>query len=292
MSSLFCRARLRRNTVLILLLSLLGATALASEVSVREFASPTLARSWTYHVYLPSGYDTAKLRYPVLYLLHGSGQKGADWLTSGHVKETADSLIASGEIPPAIIVMPDAGNSWYVDREEKMETAVIQDLLGDVDGNFRTVAARQGRLVAGLSMGGYGALRFAFKYPELFAAAALLSPAIYDPEPPMNSSARKAPAFGSPDFDDEVWKRLNYPALWEGFLAKKITVPIYIASGDDDQYFIEDDAAKLYSLLRRSGQPAELRIVDGTHAWSVWAETVGGAMKYVFRFSAPPATRE
>jgi enterochelin esterase-like enzyme len=238
---------------------------------------------------LPDGYETSTLRYPVLYLLHGHGQNLYDWANSGHIQQTADALIAHGDMPPAIIVMPDAGTTWYVDRKEKMETAVIHDLIGDAEHTFRAIGARDGRLVGGLSMGGYGALRFALKYPEMFASAALLSPAIYDPEPPQGSGARKAGVFGAPDFDPQVWKELNYPALWDAFLAKKIAVPIYIDSGDDDTFFIEAEATRLYSLLRKNGQPAELRIVDGGHDWQVWESTIGDALRYIFRFSARPA---
>jgi S-formylglutathione hydrolase FrmB len=138
-------------------------------------------------------------------------------------------------------------------------------------------------------MGGYGALRFVLKYPEMFAAAGLLSPAIYDTEPPQGSGARRAGVFGGAEFEPQVWKELNYPALWDAFLAKKIAVPMYINSGDDDDFFIEAEATRLYSLLRKNGQPAELRIVDGAHRWPVWESTIGDAMSYVFRYAARPA---
>jgi S-formylglutathione hydrolase FrmB len=263
--------------------------AAASIVITREFDSAALQRKWPYAVYLPDGYETSNLKYPVLYLLHGHGQDLYAWTNFGHIQPTADELIAHGEIPPAIIVMPDAGVTWYVDRKEKMETAVIQDLVGDVQRTFRVIDDRKGRVVAGLSMGGYGALRFVLKYPEMFAAAGLLSPAIYDPEVPQGSGARRAGVFGAPEFDAKVWKELNYPTLWDGFLAKKIAVPMYINSGDDDDFFIEAEATRLYSLLRKNGQPAELRIVDGAHKWPVWESTIGDAMRYVFRYTARPA---
>lgn len=278
-----------RALLLVALALAFALPATASVIVSREFDSPALQRKWTYAVYLPDGYETSTLRYPVLYLLHGHNQGLYDWANQGHIQSTTDALIAHGEIPPAIIVMPDAGVSWYVDRKEKMETAIIHDLVGDVQRTFRVIDARNGRLVAGLSMGGYGALRFVLKYPEMFAAAGLLSPAIYDPEPPQGSGARRAGVFGAPQFDAQVWKELNYPALWEAFLAKKIAVPMYINSGDDDDFFIEADATRLYSLLRKNGQPAELRIVDGAHRWPVWESTIGDAMRYVFRYAARPA---
>lgn len=275
--------------LLALLALALSLPATAGVVVSRELDSAALQRKWSYAVYLPDGYETSTLRYPVLYLLHGHAGGQYDWVNLGHIQQTADALIARGDMPPAIIVMPDADSTWFVDRKEKMETAVIQDLVGDVEHTFHAIGARNGRLVAGLSMGGYGALRFVLKYPEMFAAAALLSPAIYDPEPPQTSGARRAGVFGAPEFDLQVWKQLNYPALWDAFLAKKIAVPIYINSGDDDEHFIEAEATRLYSLLRKNGQPAELRIVDGAHSWPVWESTIGDALRYIFRFAARPA---
>jgi enterochelin esterase-like enzyme len=266
--------------------------ARAGIVVAREFRSSALDRNWSYAVYLPDGYENSNLRYPVLYLLHGNGGNLYSWVNDGHIQQTADALIARGDIPPCVIVMPDAGTSWFVDRKENMETAVIADLIPDVEKNWKVLSSRPGRLVAGLSMGGYGAMRFSLKYPELFAAAALLSPAIYNPEPPENSSARRVGVFGAPDYDAAVWKAYNYPVLWDAYLAKKLPVPMYINSGDDDDFFIEAEATQFYSLLRRNKQPAELRIVNGAHVWQVWESTIGDAMKYIFRYSARPAASE
>ena len=137
--------------------------AFAGTIVTRELASKTLGRSWSYNVYLPTGYEGSTARYPVLWLLHGNAQNYGSWAASGRIQATADSLIASGEIPATIIVMPDAGTSWYVDRKEPMETAIVRELIPHVDAAFRTIAARNGRVVAGLSMGGYGTMRFAIK---------------------------------------------------------------------------------------------------------------------------------
>jgi S-formylglutathione hydrolase FrmB len=271
---------------------LLAGPASASEIVTREFASAALERQWAYEVYLPSQYQTSGLNYPVFYLLHGNSGSRRDWVERGKIQRTADALIASGEIPPVVIVMPDAGATWFVDRRERMETALIRDLVPEVESSFRALRTREGRLIGGLSMGGYGALRFALKYPETFAAAALLSPAIYDPVPPKNSGARRVPAFGAPQFDEQAWRSLNYPTLWDAYLAKKTPVPMYINSGDDDEFLIEVEATKLYSLLRANRQPAELRIVDGAHTWPVWETTIGDAMKYIFRYAARPAVAQ
>lgn len=279
----------RAFAAIVCALSLLPPAALAGTVVEREFRSTTLERDWKYALYLPDGYETSNLRYAVLYLLHGNGGSRLSWINDGRIQQTADALIARGDIPPCLIVMPDAGTTWYVDRKEAMETAIIEDLIPEIERRWKAQNQRTGRLIGGLSMGGYGALRFAMKYPDRFAAAALLSPAIYEPEPPETSSARRVGVFGVPEYDGAVWRMLNYPALWDAYLAKQTPVPMYINSGDDDDFFIESEATRLYSLLRRNKQPAELRIVNGAHAWSVWESTIGDAMRYIFRFAARPA---
>jgi len=286
----FARGVIAAASALIILS--LAPEALAGDVVTREFTSRALDRNWSYTVYLPNGYETSDLAYPVLYLLHGNGGNLNDWVNQGGVEETADALIRNGDIPPAVIVMPDAGTSWYVNRKENMETAVIDDLIPDVENNFRVLTNRDGRLVGGLSMGGYGAMRFALKYPEMFGAAALLSPAIYDPEPPGNSAARRVGVFGETAYDPEVWMSLNYLSLWETYLGKQLPVPMYINSGDDDRFFIELEVARFYSLLRQNNQPAELRIVNGGHDWGVWQATIGDAMKYIFQYSTEPSPRQ
>lgn len=262
-------------------------SAVASEVLSAEVKSPALGRALTYNVYLPTGYaENTNVRYPVMYLLHGNGGNRNDWHVKGKMQSTVDELVAKGQIPPAIFIMPDANTNWYVDLKEKMETAFIEDLMPHVEKTYRTINAREGRVIGGLSMGGYGAIRFVLKYPEKFQAAALLSPAIYNPEPPADSSARHVKVFAEPNTDGayskNVWQQYNYPALMDAFLAKGIKVPMYINSGDDDEFAIEADATLLYSQLRKAKQPAELRIVNGKHEWTVWETTLGDSLKYVF----------
>ncbi|HTE40697.1 MAG TPA: alpha/beta hydrolase-fold protein, partial [Steroidobacteraceae bacterium] len=220
--------------------------------------------------------------------LHGNAQSHKDWAERGGIQATTDALIASGELPACIIIMPDAGTTWYVDRKEKMETALLRDLIPDVEKTYRAQTHRGGRFIAGLSMGGYGAMRFAMLYPEKFAAAGLLSPAIYNPLPPATSSVRRVGVFGEQTFDEPMWQSMNYPALWNAYLDKKIQVPMYVNSGDDDDFFIESDAPVFYALLRKNKHPAELRIVNGAHAWPVWSSTIGDAMRYMFKYATPP----
>ena len=276
--------------------SLVTTVSAAGTIESASFQSPVLQRDWTYNVYLPTGYDGgARLRYPVMYLLHGNDGQRNDWAVKGRLQHTVDRLIAQGSIPPAIFIMPDAGTTWYVDLKEPMETAFFKDLVPHVEKKYRALTTRDGRVIGGLSMGGYGALRYVLEYPDMFQAAALLSPAIYNPEPPADSSARFVKVFAEPDtnglYSRTVWQSYNYPVLWDAFLAKKTPVPMYINSGDDDEFMIESEAAQFYGLLRRNKQPAELRIVNGKHEWPVWESTVGDALEYVFRTVRRPETQ-
>ncbi|HRL14458.1 MAG TPA: alpha/beta fold hydrolase, partial [Aggregatilineales bacterium] len=193
-------------------------------VEVHEFDSATLERAYAYTVYLPAGYADSQARYPVLYLLHGRGDNMDAWL---NVRATLDRMIAAGDLPPLIAVMPDFPSSsrggYYVDslldsilkRPEPVETAFMSDLIPHIDATFRTVASREGRALGGYSMGGYGALRYALAYPQTFTGAIVLSPAVYTPLPPRDSSAREFGAFGVDKalFDEDRYQSLNYPSL-------------------------------------------------------------------------------
>lgn len=284
--------RSTRKLVALAAFVLVATTAFAAEASQlvsERFRSPALGRDWVYNVYLPDGYETGRLRYPVLYLLHGNAADQNEWVSKGMIHRTADALIAAGEIPPCLIVMPSAGVTWYVDRQERMETAVVEDLIPEVERRYRAIHDRFGRVIGGESMGGYGSLRFILKYPELFAAAALFSPAAYVPEPPPNSAARRVPPFQTDGhFDPEVWTSLNYPALLDGFVAKNILVPIYVDSGDHDDYQIEYHAAMLYKIWRDHNWPAEFRVVEGVHNFGVWRNTAREGIRFVFETARRP----
>ena len=258
-------------------LALSSSLSQAGTVVYTTIDSPALQAPYPLTVYVPDQKSTQDAPYPVVYLLHGSFGSENDWLANGNLESTADQLMASGKIPPALIVMPGSQSWWLNGYNESAENAFFEDLIPYIEASYPTARNRAGRFVAGLSAGGYGATRFALKYPELFGAAAALSPATYVPLPPKNSSAHRHPAFLDADerFDEQLWQRSNYPALWDDYVAKSITVPFYINSGDHDEFNIAHHATALFSTLRDL-QPhaAELRIVDGAHDWQVWKQTL------------------
>lgn len=276
------------------LLALLASTAqlsLAGEVTSRSFNSKALNAEYRYTIYLPDGYENGRLRYPVLFLLHGNGGDHNEWLVKGQVQATMDGLIKEGRVQPAIIVMPGGGTTWWVDgNKDKAETALIKELIPHIDAGFRTITAREGRMIAGLSAGGFGTVNAVFKYPELFISAAALSPAIYAPTPPAHSSAMRVPPFQKDGkFDQASWESLNYPASWEAYKSRKLVVPMYINSGDHDTFSIAYHSAGLFQkLFEYQPKLVEFRVIDGDHEWSVWRDTIGDAIKYMSGFASRP----
>ncbi|RKP45188.1 alpha/beta hydrolase [Trinickia fusca] len=258
-------------------LAIWSAHAPASTVQTHTFHSATLRRDWPYTVYLPDGYRSGNAHYPAVYLLHGNGGNANDWLTQGHLQSTADALIARGAIPPVVIVMPQGGTDWYVDRKEPIETAFFEDLLPEIESRYAVAAQREARVIGGVSMGGFGALRYALLAPEQFCGVLLLSPAIYADLPPRTSAARRVGVFGSTQFDASVWHKLNYPALWDAYMNRPWRPAFFIGAGDDDLP-IQSEADSLYTRLRQAGNPASLRIVGGGHTWQVWRELLEPAL--------------
>lgn len=150
-----------------------------------SFSSPTKIR-----ILLPEGYETDDgAAYPVLYLLHGAFDDFRSWTDKGAAEEATAGL-------PVIVVMPDGGqNGFYSDWYNRgeggppmYETYHIRQLIPWVDTNYRTIASREGRAIAGLSMGGFGTLSYAARHPHLFVAAVSLSGAVDTNVAPLDGS--------------------------------------------------------------------------------------------------------
>ena len=157
----------------------LAATASAAErnVATVEFFSECVGRKLKYNVALPANYDSSDRRYPVLYLLHGFSGNYTQWARFG-----APSAAKTHEL---IVVMPDGGNSWYIrwagseaGQKNDWEGAIVKDLVAHVDSTYRTIAAREGRAIGGLSMGGYGAVVLGLRHPDLFCSIGSYSGAL------------------------------------------------------------------------------------------------------------------
>jgi S-formylglutathione hydrolase FrmB len=281
-------------------------------------------------VYLPPSYGQQPARrYPVVFYLHGAWGAEDDWVTLGHIDRTMDSLIASGT-PEMIVVLPDGDDGWYTTwnalnnttacradtkRREpaatycvpwpKYDEYVARDLVAHVDSSYRTLARRQHRGIGGLSMGGYGAISLALRYPDVFAAAAshsgVLSPRYAGPSPyapPTRYAttvdtirARYAPALWAlmrPAFgrDTTGW-RARDPAVYARHLvASGGRVPaLFMDVGREDPFREQNrafraDAAALGIAVRYAEWP-------GKHDWVYWRAHVAESLTWMAENIAP-----
>lgn len=233
-----------------------------------SFHSSALGKTMKYRVLVPQGYDTSERRYPVLYLLHGLTGDYKDWTTRTNIAEYTRTL-------PLIVVMPDGENQWYTNAAEgpaKFEDFITADLPADVVAKYRTVNSRYGRAIAGLSMGGYGALKIALRRPAQFAVTGSFSGAFgvtiegrYDR---MIDSVKAEPLtriFGPADSDT----RKQNDVLALAAALKPAAAPyIYIDCGTSDQLIAEN--RDVVAALHKAGVAYEYHEIAGAHSWDYW----------------------
>lgn len=150
----------------------------------RIFHSESAGTEVSYHVYLPPAYEAEPgRRFPVLYWLHGTGGGIA---RVPMIAARFDAAMKRGDLPPMIVVFPHGlpSGMWLdsKDGSTPIESILIKDLIPHVDACLRSVASREGRLLEGFSMGGYGVARLGFRYPQMFAAVLMLAAGPLQPE--------------------------------------------------------------------------------------------------------------
>ncbi len=247
--------------------------------------SEVLKREVAYNIYNAVSKDSLVSPKHVLYLLHGHGGDHQDWFqeTEGHVVRLLDSLIASKLIPPVIAISADAGNSWYVDRHDKMETFYITEFIPYIEEQLE-LPSQYERVIAGNSAGGYGTLRFSLLFPEMFNDVILLSPAAYNPSPPAISSSRKIDVFAeNGTFNDSIWQSYSYLHLVPEFVKSNDLPKFYISVGDDDAYNIVPVVTEIQQTLLEKGIENELRITNGGHDWTCWQQNFSDALTQIFQ---------
>jgi len=147
-----------------------------------KFQSKTIGGEVSYFIYVPAEYERKPdARYQVVYWLHGlgGGQGGIPRLV-----QRFDAAIEAGQAPPMFVVFVNGvRESFYCDSADgtmPVETVTIKDLIPHIDSTYRTIATREGRIIEGFSMGGFGAAHLGFKYPELFGAVSIVDGALAD----------------------------------------------------------------------------------------------------------------
>ena len=229
-----------------------------------------MARKMNYRVILPANYEREKSqRFPVIYLLHGRTGNYKDWagLTQLDLYSVPYDFI---------IVMPDGGtNGWYSDSalkpNDKYESYFMQELIPEIERKYRAATDRQNRIVAGLSMGGYGAIKFGLKYPEKFVIAGSFSGAFdavvkTEKYPHLVESVRDV--FGAQGnaarSANDIFKMVS-----EAAPEKVKTFPfLFVDCGTEDHQFQAN--RDFVQLLTEKKAAHEYRQMPGEHNWKFW----------------------
>ena len=261
--------------VILLLLFLCVSAAANGRVETVQFQSKLINATLPYNVILPTDYDASRTtRYPVLYLLHGLTGHYSDWVTRTNIANYASQY-------RMIVVTPEGNDSWYVD---KYETYILQELIPDVQKRFRTIEARYGRSIAGLSMGGYGAIKFGLKSPFTFVFAGSMSGA-FSITRLSEEQVRRAgwgdsyTVFGAEDGETRLGNDLF--ALIEKLTpARAASLPyFYFDCGTEDSPLIFPSNRELSALMYEKKIAHEFRQLPGDHSWAYWDRQVQEVLK-------------
>ncbi len=236
--------------------------------AIVQVPSASLGKTIPITVLLPATYSRSEKRYPVLYLLHGGGQDHTTFTTRPwFVEQAAQELI---------IVTPSAGESWYInsvaDPKAKYEDFVVKDLVPYMDRHYRTVASREGRAVAGVSMGGWGAMVLGLKHHQLFGSIGAMSAPflISRQSPDMDMKSREQQGFGAPGTPERLERD---PAALADAISLESVPRLYLACGNQDLFVI--DSRRFVERLTKRKIPYEYREVSPFgHSWDVWDDQI------------------
>lgn len=279
-----------KKTVIGLMFWLVAVAAVYAQSKVLEskkFASKILNREVAYSIYLPDDYGVSERMYPVLYLLHGWSDNETSWLQMGNVKTIADGAIASGRAREMIIVMPDAGETWYIDSydgKEMYEKMFFEELIPYIERTYRARPDRRYRAIAGLSMGGYGSFLYSLHHPDYFTACAPLSAAVYTDEMMEKSKGNvRGKLFDKlygPGNLTEHWYKNSVLHLLENLPdAQRPDIHYYIDCGDEDTLLHGNNL--IHELMQKKGIRHEFRVRDGGHTWTYWRTALPEVMQFV-----------
>ena len=280
--------------LLLVLLAPLGTAAAEGRIECNLLASRILGRPVHYCVLLPPGYDSAPShRYPVLYFLHGLGENQRALLETGGWNLVED-LRQDGKIGDFLIVTPEAWASFYVNDvrgQFRYSDFFLEEFMPAIESRYRIRHERRSRAITGISMGGYGALRFAFRYPETFAAVSAESAALMTASPEELDSAIRAgtplgrllgTVFGNP-IDVRNWKDNDPRVLARRNQATVRDVAIYFNCGREDQFEFASGAEDLHRELDAEGIQHEYHLYPGDHSASYFLRHFDAVIEFHWR---------
>jgi S-formylglutathione hydrolase FrmB len=270
----------------------LAVSALAqSRIDCNALKSHILGEAVHYCVLLPSNYDSAPAKhYSVLYFLHGLGENEQTLFKTGGWNLIED-LRQQHKVSDFLIVTPDAKASFYVnsaDRKVRYSDFFLQEFIPYVEANYRISRERKARAISGISMGGYGALRFAFANPEMFSAVSAQSAALMSESPQELNAALRAgtplgrllgSVFGNP-INVAHWKENDPLSLARKNRVGIAKLAIYFNCGRDDEYGFETGAAALDRQLQDEHIKHEFHLYPGNHSASYFGAHLGEVMEF------------
>jgi len=278
---------MKKNFCILSLIFILPSILIAQSGKVYDNLSLTskiLKADRNFSIYLPANYETSNRSYPVLYLLHGSGDDQTGWVQFGEVNFIADCAIKEGKSTEMIIVMPDAntGRRGYfnsINGDFRYEDFFFQELIPYIEKNYRVRAEKQFRAVAGLSMGGGGAIIYAMHHPEMFATACPLSASFRTQN--TNHFKNSADTIGLTTEQIDTYNKQHNPIYLVDNMPdiQKNQVRWYFDVGDDDS--LSEGNFALHMAMRNKGIDHEFRIRDGGHNWSYWREALPEVLDFV-----------
>lgn len=264
-----------KKIVIVCIVFLFGNTILSFASTVDTLQIPSVAMSKTYKtaVVLPNSYVKGKSIYPVLYLLHGAYGHFSDWLSSTPNKNTVKNLADQFNI---IIVMPEGETfSFYlnspVNKGSQFETYITEEVIQKIDKTYRTVKEKKGRVIAGLSMGGHGALYLSAKHPELFCAAGSMSGAV-DMGTMLGRESNDQiiklmqPVFGDQSNNPDLYAQNAVIGMVDKIKANKLA--LIIDCGVDD--FLIEPNRELHRRLVYAKVSHDYTERPGAHTWEYW----------------------
>jgi enterochelin esterase-like enzyme len=226
-------------------------------IEIGSLRSNLLPLPMEYRVYLPPCYDEqVEQRYPVLYLVHGQNYTDDQWDRMG-ADETADRLIAAGEAPPFMIVMPRDRN-WDQPTVDKFGQAVVEELIPWIDQSYRTIQDRRYRSIGGLSRGGGWAIHLGLSHQELFGALGGHSPAVF-------------------------WADTTKIRGWLEQISPLSTLRIYLDIGDKDRPAIMASVVWFEKLLTDKHIPHEWYLFTGYHEEPYWQRNMERYLRWYTR---------
>jgi len=239
-----------------------------------------------YAIYLPPDYETSQRSYPVLYLLHGSGDDQTGWIQFGEVQYIADQSFIKGLATQMIIVMPDANTTkkgYFNDpkNEWRYEDFFFQEFMPFIEKNYRTKNEKRFRAISGLSMGGGGSFIYALHHPELFASSCPLSASVGS----LNiEEATKYLLKSDSSLDNNTINNyFNINSVLQQINTisdqQKKAVRWYIDCGDDDR--LGEGNMLVHIAMTKKDIPHEFRIRDGGHTWTYWRASLPKVLEFV-----------